>query len=52
MVEELIVEPLIQNLERSEADMHNLVPAIGEINGDRSNYPYGNIRGEKSTSRK
>jgi deoxyribonuclease-1 len=30
-----------------EADMHNLVPAIGEINGDRSNYPYGNIRGEK-----
>jgi len=30
-----------------EADMHNLVPAIGEINGDRSNYPYGNVRGEK-----
>jgi deoxyribonuclease-1 len=30
-----------------EADMHNLVPAIGEINGDRSNYPFGNIRGEK-----
>jgi len=30
-----------------EADMHNLVPSIGEINGDRSNYPYGNIRGEK-----
>ncbi len=30
-----------------EADMHNLVPAIGEINGDRSNYPYGHIRGEK-----
>ncbi len=30
-----------------EADMHNLVPAIGEINGDRSNFPYGNIRGEK-----
>ncbi|TLP36218.1 endonuclease [Arcobacter arenosus] len=24
-----------------EADMHNLVPAIGEINGDRSNYRYG-----------
>jgi len=30
-----------------EADMHNLVPAIGEINGDRSNYAYGNVRGEK-----
>ncbi|HHD80085.1 MAG TPA: hypothetical protein ENK99_00520 [Campylobacterales bacterium] len=27
--------------------MHNLVPSIGEINGDRSNYPYGNIPGEK-----
>jgi deoxyribonuclease-1 len=30
-----------------EADMHNLVPSIGEINGDRSNFPYGNIRGER-----
>ena len=29
-----------------EADMHNLVPAIGEINGDRSNYKYGMISGE------
>ena len=24
-----------------EADMHNLVPAIGETNGDRSNFRYG-----------
>lgn len=24
-----------------EADMHNLVPAIGEVNADRSNYRYG-----------
>jgi len=24
-----------------EADMHNLVPAIGEVNGNRSNYRYG-----------
>ena len=24
-----------------ESDMHNLVPAIGEVNGDRSNYRYG-----------
>jgi deoxyribonuclease-1 len=30
-----------------EADMHNLVPVIGEINGDRSNYPYSLIKGEK-----
>lgn len=30
-----------------EADMHNLVPAIGEINGDRSNLPYGMVSGEE-----
>lgn len=24
-----------------EADMHNLVPAIGQVNGDRSNFRYG-----------
>ncbi len=30
-----------------EADMHNLVPAIGEINGDRSNFKYSMIEGEK-----
>ncbi len=30
-----------------EADMHNLVPAIGEINGDRSNFRYAMIEGEK-----
>ncbi|ANG62896.1 deoxyribonuclease I [Marinobacterium aestuarii] len=29
-----------------EADMNNLVPAIGEVNGDRSNYAYGMISGE------
>ncbi|WP_114332943.1 endonuclease [Marinobacter litoralis] len=29
-----------------EADMHNLVPAIGEVNGDRSNYKFGVISGE------
>jgi deoxyribonuclease-1 len=27
-------------------DLHNLVPAIGEINGDRSNFPFGEIPGE------
>ena len=29
-----------------EADMHNLFPAIGEINASRSNYPFGEIPGE------
>ena len=29
-----------------EADMHNLVPAIGEINGDRSNFRFAIIPGE------
>lgn len=26
---------------RAEADLHNLVPVVGEINGDRSNYGFG-----------
>ncbi|MTI17823.1 endonuclease I [Rhodobacteraceae bacterium RKSG542] len=30
-----------------EADLHNLVPAIGELNGDRSNYRVGDWEGEK-----
>ncbi len=30
-----------------EADMHNLVPAIGEINGDRNNYRFQMIAGEE-----
>lgn len=29
-----------------QADMHNLVPAIGEVNGRRSNYAYAMIDGE------
>lgn len=29
-----------------EADLMNLVPAIGEINGDRSNFRFGMIEGE------
>jgi len=29
-----------------EADMHNLVPAIGEVNGDRSNYRFAMVEGE------
>lgn len=26
---------------KAEADLHNLVPVVGEINGDRSNYGFG-----------
>ncbi|HAL67618.1 MAG TPA: deoxyribonuclease, partial [Pseudomonas sp.] len=26
---------------RAEADLHNLVPSVGEVNGDRSNYSFG-----------
>jgi deoxyribonuclease I len=29
-----------------ESDLHNLVPAVGELNGDRSNFQYGMIEGE------
>ena len=29
-----------------ESDMHNLVPAIGELNGDRSNFRYGMVADE------
>ena len=32
---------------KMEADLHNLVPAIGEVNGDRSNYKFGMLEGEK-----
>lgn len=28
------------NFERMEGDLHNLVPAIGEVNGDRSNFQF------------
>ena len=32
---------------RAEGDLHNLVPALGEVNGNRSNYPpVENIAGE------
>ena len=27
-------------------DLHNLVPTIGQVNGDRSNHPYGIVDGE------
>ena len=34
------------DFKRMEGDMHNLFPAIGEVNGDRSNYRYGEVIGE------
>ena len=30
-----------------EADPHNLVPVIGELNADRSNFAFGNLPGEE-----
>lgn len=33
---------------RIEADLHNLVPALGEVNADRANFRFGEIPGEPS----
>jgi len=33
---------------RMEANLHNLVPSVGEVNGDRSNYRFAEIVGEPS----
>jgi len=33
--------------EAAHNDLHNLFPAVGEVNGDRSNYSWGMIPGEK-----
>ena len=30
-----------------QSDMHNLFPSIGEVNGDRSNFVFGEIEGEE-----
>ena len=35
-----------KTFKRIEADLHNLTPAVGELNGDRSNQPYGIVEGE------
>ena len=32
--------------QQMEADLHNLVPAVGELNGNRSNTPFGMVAGE------
>lgn len=37
------VDPVFR---RMEADLHNLAPAIGELNADRSNFRYGEVEGE------
>lgn len=29
--------------QRMEADMHNLTPSVGEVNGDRGNMPFGEV---------
>lgn len=34
---------------RGHDDLNNLVPAVGELNGDRSNYSFAIIEGEKRT---
>jgi deoxyribonuclease I len=31
---------------RIQADLHNLTPAVGELNGDRSNKAFGDVTGE------
>ncbi len=38
------VNPLFKIM---EADLHNLVPAVGELNADRSNYSFSILPGEK-----
>ena len=35
-----------KTFKRMEADLHNLTPAVGELNGDRSNLPYGIVPGD------
>jgi deoxyribonuclease-1 len=36
-----------RTFKRIEADLHNLTPAVGELNGDRSNSHYGLVAGER-----
>jgi deoxyribonuclease I len=35
-----------EDFRKAHDDMNNLVPAVGELNGDRSNFQYANIPGE------
>lgn len=36
-----------ETFEHMEADLHNLVPSVGELNGDRSNRPYDMVEMEQ-----
>jgi len=36
-----------EEFQRMESDLYNLVPAVGEVNGRRSNYPMAEIPGEE-----
>ena len=38
-------DPVFQ---RMEADLHNLTPSIGEVNGDRGNFPFGSVAADKA----
>ncbi len=40
-------QKLSEEYRRMQADMFNLYPAVGEVNGRRSNYSMGIIKGEK-----
>ncbi len=37
----------VPKFKQMEGDLHNLVPAIGEVNADRSNFKYSMISGDK-----
>lgn len=37
-------DPVFQ---RMEADLHNLTPSVGEVNGDRGNMPFGRVAADK-----
>ncbi|WP_233075714.1 endonuclease [Paraglaciecola chathamensis] len=38
---------LNDDFKKAHDDINNLVPAVGELNGDRSNFQYANITGEE-----
>jgi deoxyribonuclease-1 len=40
-------EKIVMEFSYMQSDMYNIVPAVGEINGLRSNYTFGMIPGEK-----
>jgi len=40
-------EKLVPWFEKAHNDLHNLTPAVGELNGDRSNFAYAEIAGER-----